>query len=130
MSRALAMQLGITAISIAFSDEQYGGIAVQGTALAAIVALELPNSRTAEGESDRVGIEIAAKAGFDPRAAVTLWKKMADESGQKDSRFDFLSTHPAPVKRMEELEVLTQAMLPYYEDKSPRPAHPVSAGDI
>ena len=75
-------------------------------------------------------LEIAAKAGFDPRAAVTLWKKMADESGQKDSRFDFLSTHPAPVKRMEELEVLTQAMLPYYEDKSPRPAHPVSAGDI
>lgn len=130
MSRALAMQLGITAISIALLDEQYGGIAVQGTALAAIVALELPNSRTAESESDRVGIEIAAKAGFDPRAAVTLWKKMADESGQKDSRFDFLSTHPAPVKRMEELEVLTQAMLPYYENKSPRPVHPVSAGDI
>lgn len=130
MSRALAMQLGITAMSIAVSDEKYGGIAIQGTAMAAIIALELPNSRTAESESDRLGIEIAAKAGFDPKAAVTLWKKMADESGQKDSRFDFLSTHPAPVKRMEELEILTQAMMPYYEDMSPKPVHPVSAGDI
>ena len=111
-------------------DEKYGGVAVQGTALAAIVALELPNSRTAERESDRVGIEIAAKAGFDPRAAVTLWTKMADESGQKDSRFDFLSTHPAPIKRMEELEKLTDAMMPFYEDKSTRPLHPVSGGDL
>ena len=130
MSRALAMQLGITAMSIALQDEKYGGIAIQGTALAAIVALELPNSRTAESESDRIGIEIAAKAGFDPRAAVTLWKKMADESGQEDSRFDFLSTHPAPVKRVEELEKLTQVMMPYYDDKSPRPTHPVSGGDL
>lgn len=130
MSRALAMQLGITAMSIALQDEKYGGIAIQGTALAAIVALELPNSRTAESESDRIGIEIAAKAGFDPGAAVTLWKKMADESGQKDSRFDFLSTHPAPVKRVEELEKLTQVMMPYYDDKSPRPTHPVSGGDL
>jgi predicted Zn-dependent protease len=130
MSRALAMQLGITAMSIALQDEKYGGIAIQGTALAAIVALELPNSRTAESESDRIGIEIAAKAGFDPRAAVTLWKKMADESGQKDSRFDFLSTHPAPVKRVEELEKLTEAMMPYYDEKSPRPTHPVSGGEL
>jgi len=130
MSRALAMQLGITTLSIVLADDDYGDIAVQGTALAAIVALELPNSRTAEGESDRVGIEIAAKAGFDPRAAVTLWKKMADDSGQKDSRFDFLSTHPAPVKRMEELEILTQTMMPYYEDMSPKAVHPVSVGDI
>lgn len=130
MSRALAMQLGITALSIAIQDEKYGGVAVQGTALAAIVALELPNSRTAESESDRVGIEIAAKAGFDPKAAVSLWKKMANESGQNDSRFDFLSTHPAPVKRVEELEKLTKAMMPFYEDQSPRPTHPVSGGDI
>ena len=130
MSRAFAMQLGITALSIAIQDEKYGGVAVQGTALAAIVALELPNSRTAESESDRVGIEIAAKAGFDPKAAVSLWKKMADESGQKDSRFDFLSTHPAPVKRVEELEKLTEVMMPFYEDQSPRPTHSVSGGDL
>ena len=118
MSRALAMQLGITAMSIAVADEQYGRVAVQGTALAAIIALELPNSRTAEKESDRLGIEIAAKAGYDPRAAVTLWKKMADESGQASSRFDFLSTHPAPVKRMEELKAMAESLMPYYQDDS------------
>ena len=130
MSRALAMQLGLTAMTIAVSDERYGGIAVQGTALAAIVALDLPNSRTAERESDRIGIEIAAKAGFNPQAAVTLWRKMADESGQSDSRFDFLSTHPAPVKRMEALEELTQSMMPFYNSESPKPTHPISVGNI
>ena len=130
MSRAIAMQLGVTAAQIVLSDRDYGGLAVQGTAMAAIVALELPNSRTAEAESDRLGIEIAAKAGYDPRSAATLWQKMADESGQKDSKFDLLSTHPAPVKRMEELEQLADAMMPFYQDQSPRPMHPISAGDI
>ena len=130
MSRAIAMQLGVTAAQIVLSDRDYGGLAVQGTAMAAIVALELPNSRTAEAESDRLGIEIAAKAGYDPRSAARLWQKMADESGQKDSKFDLLSTHPAPVKRMEELRLLADAMMPYYQDQSPRPMHPISAGDI
>ena len=130
MSRAIAMQLGVTAAQIVLSDRDYGGLAVQGTAMAAIVALELPNSRTAEAESDRLGIEIAAKAGYDPRSAATLWQKMADESGQKDSKFDLLSTHPAPVKRMEELRLLADAMMPFYQDQSPRPMHPISAGDI
>ena len=130
MSRAIAMQLGVTAAQIVLSDRDYGGLAVQGTAMAAIVALELPNSRTAEAESDRLGIEIAAKAGYDPRSAASLWQKMADESGQKDSKFDLLSTHPAPVKRMEELRLLADAMMPYYQDQSPRPMHPISAGDI
>ena len=91
-----------------------------------MVALELPNSRTAESEADRIGIELAAKAGYDPRAAVSLWEKMAKlGGGDGKSRTDFLSTHPAPVKRMETLAALVPQMLPYYEDKSPRPTYPL-----
>ena len=126
MSRALALQLGLTAAAVSQSGNDSGQIAVQGAALAAIVALELPNSRNSEAESDVVGIEIAAKAGYDPRAAETLWAKMAEESGSGDSRFDFFSTHPAPVKRMETLRELAPQMMPYYEDESPRPTFPLN----
>jgi len=128
MSRALAMQVGLTAAAIGAgaSDSKYAGLALTGASAAAVVALELPNSRSAEAEADRIGIEIAAKAGYDPHAAVTLWEKMGKAGGgDGKSRFDFLSTHPAPVKRMETLAELEPQMLPYYQDKSPRPVYPI-----
>ena len=126
MSRAMAMQVGLGALAISQHDSRYAGLTLTGAQAAAIVALELPNSRTAESEADRIGIELAAKAGYDPRAAVTLWEKMAKVGGgDGKSRNDFLSTHPAPVKRMETLAALVPQMLPYYEDKSPRPTFPL-----
>ncbi len=126
MSRAMAMQVGLGALAITQSDSRYAGLTLTGAQAAAIVALELPNSRTAESEADRIGIELAAKAGYDPHAAVTLWEKMAKVGGgDGKSRTDFLSTHPAPVKRMETLAGLVPQMMPYYEDKSPRPTYPL-----
>lgn len=122
MSRALALQIGVTALAVSQRDSPSAGLAVQGAALAAVVALELPNSRGAESEADRIGIEIAAKAGYNPQAAVTLWQKMA-QAGGGESRFDFLSTHPAPAKRMETLNALVPQMMPYYQDPSPRPVY-------
>jgi len=128
MSRAMAMQVGLAAAAFGAgtSDSKYAGLALTGASAAAIVALELPNSRNAEAEADRIGIEIAAKAGYDPHAAVTLWEKMGKVGGgDGSSRFDFLSTHPAPVKRMETLAELAPQMMPYYQDKSPRPVYPL-----
>ena len=126
MSRAMAMQVGLGALAITQSNSQYAGLTLTGAQAAAVVALELPNSRTAETEADRIGIELAAKAGYDPHAAVTLWEKMAKVgSGGGQSRTDFLSTHPAPVKRMETLAALVPQMMPYYADKSPRPTYPL-----
>jgi predicted Zn-dependent protease len=124
MSRAMAMQLGLGVLAVTQSNSQYGNLTLTGASLAAVVALELPNSREAESEADRIGIELAAKAGYDPHAAVSLWEKMAKVSGGK-SRTDFLSTHPAPAKRMETLAALVPQMMPYYEDKSPRPTFPL-----
>ncbi len=129
MSRAMAMQIGLITATVAAPNDSQGQLAVTGAALAAVVALELPNSRTAESEADVVGIEIAAKAGYDPRAAETLWTKMAEVGGSGDSRFDFLSTHPAPVKRMETLRDLAPQMMPYYQDKSPRPTFPINVSN-
>ncbi len=126
MSRAMAMEVGLGALAITQSNSEYANLTLTGAQAAAVVALELPNSRTAESEADRIGIELAAKAGYDPHAAVTLWEKMAKVSGgDGKSRMDFLSTHPAPVKRMETLAGLVPQMMPYYEDKSPRPTYPM-----
>lgn len=91
-----------------------------GAVALANLALALPNSRTMESDADRIGIEIAAKAGYDPRAAVTLWEKMAKESGRNG--FEFLSTHPAPERRQKELKKLIPQMDPYFRDPSPRPS--------
>ena len=85
-----------------------------GTA-AALVFINLPNSRTAEEEADRLGIELAARAGYDPRAAVSLWEKMLSQSKDK-SRVDFLSTHPAPPKRIEALTALQTPMAQLYAE--------------
>ena len=80
---------------------------------AAQVALTLPNSRTSESEADRIGIELAARAGYDPNAAVTLWQKMSQVSGQ--GGFEFMSTHPSPANREKALRELIPQMMPLYQ---------------
>jgi predicted Zn-dependent protease len=131
MSRAMAMQAGIGVLAATQTNSEYGQLTVQGASLAAVVALELPNSREAESEADRIGIELAAKAGYNPNAAISLWEKMSKVGGgDGKSSFDFLSTHPAPVKRMETLEAMVPQMMAYYEDKSPRPVHKLDNSDL
>ncbi|RMG50334.1 MAG: M48 family peptidase, partial [Gammaproteobacteria bacterium] len=114
MSVAMASTIGATVVgtAIAAKHEHYG-LALTGAALAATLAIELPNNRTQEAEADRIGIELAARAGFDPRAAVTLWEKMARVGGKAPP--EILSTHPAPEHRMEAMRALVPQMLPIYE---------------
>ena len=119
MSVVMASQLGVAVL--ASGSKNQGSL--QLGALAATLAIQLPNSRTSESEADRIGIELAARAGYDPRAAVTLWEKMGNVSGGGKSKSDWFSTHPAPARRMETLAGLVPQMLPYYEDKSPRPTY-------
>lgn len=122
MSVAMASQLGAAMVGVA-AGSRYGGAAASGAAVAATLAVQLPNSRTAESEADRIGIELAARAGYDPNAAVTLWEKMAKAAGGRQP--EFLSTHPAPETRIRELQALAPQMMPYYLDKSPRPVYPL-----
>lgn len=77
------------------------------------VMFTLPNSRTHETEADRMGVELAARAGYDPRAAVTLWRKMAAAGG--GGQPEFLSTHPSPETRIADLEQIAAQMMPLYE---------------
>lgn len=106
MSRAIAINLGVVAVGVTADDHK--ALALTGAALAAKVALELPNSRTAESEADRIGIELATRAGYAPEAAVTLWQKMGKAGGSTPPQF--LSTHPSPGNREKELASLIPQM--------------------
>ena len=75
--------------------------------------LSLKFGRSDESESDLVGMEIAARAGYDPRAAVTLWKKMGQ--ARKGSPPQWLSTHPSGVNRIAELKKNLPKVMPLYE---------------
>jgi predicted Zn-dependent protease len=118
MSVAMASNAGILAVGV-FTD--VGELALSGAAMAAAVAVQMPNSRTAEAEADRIGIELAAKAGYDPRAAATLWRKMSESGGSRPP--EFLSTHPSPENREQRLMELAPEMMPYYEQKGKRPIY-------
>jgi predicted Zn-dependent protease len=113
MSVAMASQVGLAILSAtALKDSRYRTAALTGAALAATVAITLPYSRAAEGEADRVGIEIAAKSGFDPYAAASLWQKMGEVN--TGSPPEFLNTHPAASSREEVLRQLAPEMMKYY----------------
>ena len=73
----------------------------------------LPNSREQEQEADRIGVELAARAGYDPRAAVSLWQKMAASGGGQPPQW--LSTHPSDETRIRDLRDYSQRVLPLYE---------------
>jgi predicted Zn-dependent protease len=108
ISMARATQLGVLAVSQATDKDA----AVLGTVVAANLLVTLPNSRSAEEEADEIGIELAAKAGYDPQAAVTLWQKMGALS--KGRNIEFLSTHPSPDNRAKTLKKLADKVMPYY----------------
>ncbi|UVJ44817.1 M48 family metallopeptidase [Pseudomonas sp. LS1212] len=76
-------------------------------------SLTLPNSRSNENEADLIGLELAARAGYNPNAAITLWNKMTAVSG--GSQPEFMSTHPASASRIEALEAAIPKVMPLYE---------------
>jgi predicted Zn-dependent protease len=111
ISRQVGMQMGIGIVGALFGIGELG----QNVAgMVADVTLNKPKSRTAEVEADRIGVELAARAGFDPHAAVTLWEKMGKASGGSRG-LDFLSTHPSPENRLADLRDYAARVMPLYQ---------------
>jgi len=85
------------------------------------VTFDLPHSRTDETEADRIGVELAARAGYDPRAAVTLWQKMNKLAGGSEPP-QFLSTHPSSASREADLQNYSARVLPLYQAAKGNPS--------
>lgn len=91
---------------------QYPGMA-EILAQASTLGLVLPFTREQESEADHIGLLLMAKAGYDPRGAVELWRNFEAAGGQRPP--EFLSTHPAPGSRIQNLQAIMPKALEEYE---------------
>ena len=107
----IAAQVGATA---ATGSAETGQSLGKGVGTLAQLGFLLPYSRTHETEADTIGIILAAKAGYDPRAAISFWRKMAaaNEGGEPPA---LLSTHPLNAQRIKDLETEMPKALEYYK---------------
>ena len=88
-------------------------VSVQLASALSDVTFNLPHSRVQESEADEIGLELMARAGYDPNAAISLWKKMS-ASGQGGSS-GFMSTHPSSATRTADLQALLPKIMPLYQ---------------
>jgi len=117
LSQALLVQLGGIGLSAALSTQAAATqeIFQQLYGVGTSVGVMLPYSRLQENEADRIGLVLMAKAGYDPRAAVSLWQRMNAQGGGRS--VEFLSTHPAPENRIARLQSLMPEAMRYYQKR-------------
>lgn len=110
LSRSVATTgaIGIAASALGLSSGQ-----AQMAGLAGSLGLDLPHSRTQEAEADKMGLELMARAGYNPHAAVSLWQKMQADG---DDIPQFLSTHPSHASRIKSIQELLPTVMPLYEN--------------
>ena len=117
MSEQVLKSVGISVAAAVFN---LGQLSAELLAQAANLAVSLPYARKQESDSDLVGMELAARAGYDPRAAAVVWHKMAKlgQDGKpgagRNQPPQFLSTHPSHETRIKEIEANLPKVLPLY----------------
>jgi len=110
VSRAYAEQLALAGIAVATGATE---ATMQLASQVSAVTFQLPHSREQEAEADRIGLELGARAGYDPNAAVTLWQKMGKLASGGPP--EFLSTHPSGESRIRDLQALVPRVMPLYQ---------------
>ena len=122
MSQGVLVGAGVAATGAATGS----GAAQEGAAVAANLLINLPHSRDQEIEADEMGLMTAAQAGYDPRTAVDLWRRMQSRGGGPP---EFLSTHPSEGTRIERLQALMpQAYELYKRSQGGAAASPATSG--
>jgi len=110
----MSQQMGTqAAIGVAGALFGLGDVGQNVAGMVANVTMELPKSRTHETEADRIGVELAARAGYNPQAAISLWQKMEKLAGSQPPKW--LSTHPPHADRIADLQNQVQKVMPLYQ---------------
>jgi predicted Zn-dependent protease len=115
MSQVMLAQLGAVALDVALSERPAETRQLFNLAygVGAQLGVLLPFSRTHEREADEIGLYLSTMAGYDPRAAAPLWERMAAVAPRAP---EFLSTHPDPLERAEDLKAMVPRALEYREE--------------
>lgn len=120
LSESLLVEFGGQALAAAMQQRpaQTQNMFMTAYGLASQTGVLLPHSRQQESEADRIGLTLMAVAGYDPREAVGLWQRMAalDDGGSRAA--NFLSTHPAPAQRIENIQAHLPEALAIYRGPS------------
>ncbi len=107
-------------VNIAMAAAGGYGSAISAANQVAQYVLVLPNSRQNESEADAIGLELAARAGYDPEAAISVWQKMIKATDGKNPP-EFLSTHPSGETRIAQLTSLIPVVEPLYKASNKAP---------
>jgi predicted Zn-dependent protease len=115
MSQQLAIQMGGLALSEAMKEQKQEtmDLAMIAFGVGTQLGVQLPYSRLHESEADELGLYFMAMAGYDPRTAPAFWERMTAKSTSRPP--EFLSTHPDPSNRIEDMNQLMPKALEYYK---------------
>jgi predicted Zn-dependent protease len=122
VSQQVLLSAGLDLAQLVFANpqSQTAQLALGALGLGAQFGILMPFSRKHESEADEMGLEIMARAGFDPQQAVDLWVNMGQASGGK-SVAEFLSTHPSHETRIRDLQAQMPYALSLYQQAPTRP---------
>jgi len=115
MSQALGINLGLGVLG---SSGRMSDASLQAVNLALGIGVGLPFGRKQESEADFIGLDLMAKAGYDPHAALSFWQKMSQAAGGRKTP-ELLSTHPSNERRMRDIEAALPRFMPIYEANKP-----------
>ncbi len=113
MSQNVIATAALTGTAVALGDNAHKEEILAVLGAGAAVGVLLPYSRTHESEADKHGLYLAAKAGYDPEAAIAVWERMAKMSEGKRPP-EFLSTHPDPLNRIANMKKWMPKAKEYY----------------
>jgi len=125
MSQTMTAQAGRSVLGALLGGGPGTQAILAAYGLGAEVGVLLPYSRAQESEADHIGLLLMARAGYDPRGALSFWQRMQQQAGAEGPP-QFLATHPSHGTREQQLRAWLPEALPYYEAAPRAPVEPLS----